>query len=273
MKHRALLAVSLVALALTGCALWPSTWRIGGTPLEKTEHAKQQLAAAQADAIGGAQAAVHQAGIALASAPDSRAVVVARDFVAEAQALIDQARGAPNAAEVQRYREVVAGLLSENAAVRAAAEKQRATDSAANGELAQKLAAAMAKAERADARALEYARDREGLADFAAKLKLGFYLLIGLLVLGTVLSVAARFVPQLGLAAKVINGVVAPGITFAAHRAQRGLQQVGAGMARLRTLATNADDLIERAFDGPIDSDHKAFISAAASAAGNGPKS
>lgn len=266
------LIVASVALVLAGCSLWPSTWRIGGTPLEKNERAKQQQQAAKDDAMGGAQAAVHQASIALASAPDSRAVVVARDFLSEAQAIIDQVHGAPSAATAQHYREVVAGLLSENAAVRAAAEKQRATDSAANTELATKLAAATAKAERADARALEYARDRESLADLAGKLKLGFFALVGLLVLGSALSFAARFFPQLGLASKVINGVVAPGMTFVAHRAQRGLQQVGAGMARLRTLAGNsAEDLIERAFD-PIDPDHKALISAAASAAGNGPK-
>lgn len=257
------LCVLSTLILLAACSLIPSGWRLGGSPLDKNERAQAKLDVAKDNAVMGAQAAVHKAGLALQQAPaDNRPVAVARDFVAEAQALLDQAKGVPTFADESTWRELVAGLVSENAAVRSAAERQRAADVASNAELSHRLAAATANSERANQRALSYARESEDLADFARKLKLGFFAIVGLLVLGTVLSFAARFVPALGLAAKLVNGVVAPGITFAAHRAQAGLARVGQGMARLRGMADNAEDLIERAFDGVTDADHQQLIAA-----------
>lgn len=268
-KHRlaGLACIVLATALLAGCTIWPSNWRIGGSPLDKNERAQAKLTAAQEKAVLGAQAAVHKAEMSLVAAPvDNRPVNVARDFVAEARLLLDQAKGAPTYAQEMEWRELVAGLLSENSAVRAAAEKQRASDVATTSDLAHRLANATAAAERANTRALDYAHERDGLADFAGKLKLGFFALIGLLILGSVLSLAARFMPALGLASKVVNGIVTPGITFAAHRAQLGLSKVGQGMARLRQLTTSGEDLIERAFDGVTDADHQAVIAAGAKA-------
>jgi len=262
-------AALAIIFAVAACSLIPSSWRIGGSPLDKNEKAQAKQQQAQQAAVTGAQAAVHQAGIALAAAPvDNRAVAVGRDFVAEAQLLLDQANGAPTYNDAAKWRELVNGLLSDNASVRKAAEKQRATDAALTGDLAQRLAAATAAAERANDRALTYARESEDLADFARKLKLGFFCLIGLMVLGTVLSLAARFYPALGLASNVVNAAVAPGITFLAHRAQTGLVRVGQGLAKLRTIAGDAaEDLIERSFDGVTDADHQSLIAAGAKAA------
>lgn len=256
-------AVALAMALLAGCTLWPSGWRIGGSPLDKNERAQKELTQAQSAAVSQAQAAVHKAGMALTYAPpEDRAVAVTKDFVAEAQSLLDQSKGTPAFGEQEEWRRLVAGLVSENAAIRSAAEKERANQAAATSDLAKQLGAAMAKAERADARALAYARDREDLADFAGKLKLGFFALIGLVALGTVLSLVARFVPQLSLASKVVNGIVAPGVTFAMHRAQEGLKRVGQGMQNLRKLAgPAAEDLIERSFDSVTDADHQAAIS------------
>ncbi len=261
------IALACFGLVNVGCSIWPSTWRIGGTPLDRNATAQKKLVATQGEAVAHAQAAVHKAETALQGAPaDNRPVAVAHDFISEARALLDQANGAPSAADESAWRELVAGLVSENATVRAAAERQRATQAASTADLARRLSAATLNAEHANARALDYARDREQLADFAAKLKLGFFALIGLLVVGSLLSFAARFFPQFGLAAKIVNGVVAPGITFAAHRAQVGLRRVGEGFAKFRALAgTNAEDLIERSFDRVVtDSDHRAAISSAA---------
>ena len=260
------------ALAFTACSLIPSGWRIGGSPLDKNERAQAKLKVAQDQAIAGAQASVHKAGMALEQAPaNNRPVEVARDFVTEAQALLDQAKGAPAANEVAQWHDLVMGLLSENTAIRQAAEKQRAEDTAVTSDLARRLAAATANAERANERALSYARQSEELADFARKLKLGFFAIVGLLVLGTVLSVASRFVPQFAMAAKVINGIVAPGITYAANRAEEGLKRVGTGLAALRKAETSGDALIGKYFDGVTDADHQAIISRAAAAAGAPP--
>lgn len=266
------LGLALVLALVPGCARLPSVLQLGGTPLDKNQKAETRLATVERQQVQGAQAEVHQAALALAHAHPTRPVEVARDFVASAQARLDQALGAPTAADETRWRELVAGLLSENAALRAAAEEQRAADASAAALLSQKLAAATAAAERANARALDYAQQRESLADFAAKLKLGFYVLVGLLVLGTGLSIAARFVPALGLASRVVNGVVAPGIAYAAHRAETGLQRIGEGMAKLRTtVGAGAEALIEQCFDGPADADHKTLVAAGATAAGKPP--
>lgn len=253
---------------LTGCSLIPSGWRIGGSPLDKREKAEKKAVQAADDALGAAQAAIHKAGIALESAPtNDRPVAVAKDFVAEAQAIIDQVKGGSPAAEVAQWRSLVAGLLSENAAIRSAAEKQRIADAHKTADLSDRLAAATAAAARANSRALEYAKQSEELADFARKLKLGFFALIGLLGLGSILSIAARFVPQLGLAAKIVNGVVAPGVTYVASRAEDGLKRIGKGMASLRASSADAEAIIEKHFDGVTDADHQAIIASAASAA------
>ncbi|MEK7766791.1 MAG: hypothetical protein AAB368_11180 [bacterium] len=254
-------------LVLGACSIWPSTWRIGGTPLDRVKRSEAERTRFEGEAVAHAQAAVHKAGTALQSAPaDNRPVAVARDFLAEAAALLDQARGAPTAADATGWRELVAGLLSDNAQTRAAAERERASQAASTNDLAIKLAAATASAVRERARALDYAREREALADFAGKLKLGFYAIIGLFVLGTVLSLAARFFPALGLASKVINGVVAPGITFAAYRAQAGLHAVGAGLKAIRTSMPQAAKQVTDILDVATDADHQAEIARGANA-------
>jgi hypothetical protein len=261
------LSVFSLFLLLAGCTLWPSTWRLGGSPLDKHERAAQKLAAAQSEAVGAAQAAVHKAEAAIAVAPPSRPVAVASDFVSQARALLDQAHGAPSAADEAAWRQLVAGLVSENAAIRTAAEKQHAAAIATTADLAHRLAAATATAERANTRALDYARQSEALADFARKLKLGFYALVGLLVLGTVLSLAARFVPALGAAAKVVNAIAAPGITYAATRAEAGLRKVGTALAEMRGSlpAATAAQITDR-LDVATDADHQRLIAAGAAA-------
>lgn len=261
-----------IFLFLAGCSLIPSSWRIFGSPLDKSQRAQAKLDHTQEETVQRAQAAVHKAELALLQAPaGDRPTAVGRDYVTEARALLDQAKGPPSIEDEKAWRNLVAGLLSQNEAVRAAAEKQRAVDTANTLDLAHRLSAATAAAERANERALGYARESEGLADFARKLKLGFFSIVGLLVLGTVLSFASRFFPALGLASRVVNGVVAPGITFVAHRAEAGLQRVGQGMAKLRGLSDNAEVLIERAFDGVTDADHQKLIAAGATAAQTPP--
>ncbi len=303
---------ALATLSFTGCTLWPSTWRLGGSPLDKQQAAAARLTVAQDAALHRAQAAVHQASAALnalpatsispsprlplsASTPNTpttpttsvnpstaattatpsdptRPLALARDFVAEARALLDQARGAPTAAEAAQWQDLVTALLSDRADIRARAERERTAAVSETARLAEKLAAATAAAQRANDHALAYARDREDLADFAGKLKLGLFLLFALAALGSVLAVAARLFPglgALGLASRVIGGVVAPGLAYAAHRAEAGLADVGAGLAQLRQLAgPTAESLIERAIDPAVtDPHHRALISAGATAA------
>jgi hypothetical protein len=164
----------------------------------------------------------------------------------------------------------VAGLLSENAAARAAAEQARAAQLTATARLAEKLASATGAAQRANDHALASARDREALADFAGKLQLALLALVGLAALGAALSVAARLFPGvgvLGTASHLLGGVLAPGLAYAAHRASTGLARVGQGLAKVRTLVPDAESLIERAFDPVTDTDHQRAIASGAKTA------
>ena len=262
---------AVAALLLSGCTLWPSSWRLGGSPLDREKRAVENRTQVAGDALGHAQAAVHKAAVALESAPASRPVEVARDFLQEAKGLLDQSHGAPTASAAVEWRALSLNLLSENPAVRAAAEKERAAQADATARLSAQLARATAAAERANTKALAYAAEREELADFAGKLKLGFFALLALVGLGSVLSLAARFFPALGLASKVVNGAIAPGITFVAHRAEDGLRRVGRGMATLRESVTDGEALIARAFDGVTDADHQRLIASGSTAAGHPP--
>jgi hypothetical protein len=262
----------LLILLIVGCSLIPSGWRIGGSPLEKVEKKEAIKSEAREQVLKGAQEATHKSNLALAQAKTTdRPVVVATEFGLQAQDLLDQALGSPAAGDTTVWRDLVDRLISENAQIREAAEKERSADRDENRRLSERLAQATAVAQRANTRALEYATESEGLADFARKLKLGFFCLIGLIALGTVLSLVARFVPSLSLASKVINGVVAPGITFVASRAEEGLKRVGQGLASMRAAGGNVEELIAKHLNGVTDADHQAIISAAATAAGNGP--
>jgi ABC-type multidrug transport system fused ATPase/permease subunit len=262
----------LLLLLIAGCSLIPSTWRIGGSPLAKEEKAEAKKAEAREQVLLGAQETAHMTELLLTdSKSDEPAVTEARGYAVQTIDLLDQALGVPSAANAEKWRRLAAGLVTDNATLRAQAKAAQGDRARGVSSVSERFARATAATQRANARALDYARESEGLADFTRKLKLGFYGLIGLIVLGTVLSLAARFFPALGLASKVINGVVAPGITYVAHRAQDGLARVGQGMANLRATATNAEELIERCFDGPVDADQKTIIAAAAAAASTRP--
>lgn len=122
----------VAALMLAGCTTtgkhwWsPATWG-SSRPATQVVAAETRLDAAQDKAIRTARAEVSKAGIALASAPESRPVEVSRRTIANAQALLDQVAGPLTAEEAADIRRIVADLLSENAATRAAAEAKQAT--------------------------------------------------------------------------------------------------------------------------------------------------
>ena len=148
----------LAALCLSGCATgghahwWsPGTW-FSHREANAADKATAKQDAAQNIAIKAAQKAVHETAEALAEAPTSRPVTVAVDSNSEAMALLDQATGALPASELAKVRARVAGLLSENAEIRAEAEKDRAKERANSAEISRKLA-------KADARVATTARE------------------------------------------------------------------------------------------------------------------
>lgn len=163
------LTVAIVALWLllvTGCgttggARWyaPATWW-SSRPAANVDKAHAQESNARDAVIKAAQKATHETQIALASAPASRPVAVASDSNNSAVALLDQAAGPLDAADLARIRQTIVGLLSDNAALRAAAEKDRAREQGNIAEVSAALSRAEAKSTAAEDK-LRTAFDRE----------------------------------------------------------------------------------------------------------------
>lgn len=156
----------MMVLALAGCASgssakWyaPATW-LSSRPAGNVDRAQASETIAEKAAVKAAQKATHQTSVALASAPSSRPVIVATEANATALALLDQAAGPLDAAELASIREMVAGLLSENAEIRAKAEKERAAQAKDVAEISVRLTKAQAATEAAEGK-LRQAFDRE----------------------------------------------------------------------------------------------------------------
>ena len=127
---------ALCTLALTGCATpagtgsrWyaPATW-FSHAPAAHADRADARVADAKEKAIGQAHRSVLTASVALQAAPPSRPVEVAVNATDSALALLDQAEGPLTPRDVAGVKAMVAGLLSENAELRAKAERLAATE-------------------------------------------------------------------------------------------------------------------------------------------------
>lgn len=242
--------VPLLLVSLTGCTLWPSGWRIGGTPNQREQKAAQRVATARTDLDTAAQRAVHQTGEALGalnaqlaatdSASDPKlqtlnaklqtAASTAADFNTEAQTLLDQAHGAPTAADTAAWHQTVADTLAGDPRSRSAQSAEIAT-----------LSTKLRQLEDAHTRALEAvkreAAENTYWADLAHK-ALWIALAFGLFVVATHLfGLAAHLNPGsalLGTMATGLHSLLASGAVLAERSAQEGLQRVGAGLALVR---------------------------------------
>ena len=138
-----------------GGARWfaPSTWW-SHAPAEAADKAEKREDNARVAVVKAAQKSTHETALALAAAPASRPVAVASDSNASAVSLLDQAAGPLTAEESARLRATVAGLLSENSAVRAQAEATRKAEQESIADVSAKLA----RAEQASSTAAEKLR-------------------------------------------------------------------------------------------------------------------
>jgi hypothetical protein len=161
------LALLVLVLLLSGCststtgARWyaPASW-FSAREANASDRADAKQDKARASAIHAAQRATHETAEALAAAPASRPVEVATESNASAVALLDQAAGPLTAAELAAVRKQVAGLLSDNAKLRAEAERARDKTRADDAALSERLAKADAAVLAAGAK-LREAFDRE----------------------------------------------------------------------------------------------------------------
>lgn len=137
----------------------PGTW-FSGSSAVAADKATTKEEAARHEVVKAAQRTAHQTQLALAEAPPSRPVAAATDFNASTVALLDQAEGPLTAGESAKLRATVAGLLSENAEIRAKAERQVAAERETIAGLSARLAKAEIASEAAG-KALRAAFDRE----------------------------------------------------------------------------------------------------------------
>lgn len=164
--HASIPIAFVLLLLMCGCTSnggtrWyaPATW-FSHAPASAVDNAERKEDAARDAVIKAAQKASHETAFALAAAPASRPVAVAKETNAEAVALLDQAGGPLDAATVARLRATVSGLLSENASLREAAEKQREAEQRGIAEVSAALAKAEKQSDEAQGK-LRAAYDRE----------------------------------------------------------------------------------------------------------------
>lgn len=193
-----LLLAALCALG-AGCASstgakWyaPATW-FSHAPADTVDKAEASQDKARTAAVKAAQRATHETAEALAAAPASRPVEVATESNASAVALLDQAAGPLTAADLAAIRKQVAGLLSENATLRADAEKARATARAVDAKLSERLAAADAAVLAAGAKLREAFERENQLANELRSQRALAWILGGVAVLGAAAYIYLRF--------------------------------------------------------------------------------
>ncbi len=287
-RHSLTLCLLSSLLWLTGCvgdrtggAVWwnPTTWAARAAPAAADRAAAKVDTARTAEQVA-ADAAVQSAhkefaktDLALAVAPDSRPVALARRTTANGLGLLNQVRPL-TAEESAEIRQLVADLLSENAATAAAAEAKQRTAEEKLAAAGRDLEAARAKLEQRELELtkangqLREAYDRENA--LANKVRNFWFILGGLAllwVLGNILSVAARFHPGLAGVSRIVNGVTAPAFAFAEARAADGLQRVGHALAKVKEAMPEAAEKLVTIFDNETDRDHQRAIGAAANTA------
>lgn len=184
---RPLLILSL--LLLTGCSTassvrWyaPATW-FSHKPADAVDTAQKKKTEAEDKAIRAAQRSTHETAIALEKAPESRPVEVARRSNLAAKGLLDQVAGPMNLEEDASLRKLVADLLSENAEIRAKAEKERAKEEAKFADVSASLGAAQAAVAKAEGKLREAFERENALANELRSQRALFWIACGVGVL------------------------------------------------------------------------------------------
>ena len=183
-------AVILSVLLLSGCASnggarWyaPASW-FSHAPASSVDTAAVKVERAEDAVVKGAQKSAHETQVALMTVPDSRSTGVARRSNDTTVALLDQVAGPLSAADIAGIREMVAGLTSENAELRAKAERDWQRSQEDINAASKKLTDANAKLGAAQDK-LRVAFDRENeLANQLRAQRAMFWIAAGVGVLG-----------------------------------------------------------------------------------------
>lgn len=133
--------LTFVGCTSTGGARWyaPATW-FSGREKKAVERTEEKVNTAREALLRAAQKTAHETQAAITFALPSRPVEVATEAAQQTTAALDQALGSLPTDELAALRARVAGLVSENEALRTEAEQARARERDTLGTLSQQLA-------------------------------------------------------------------------------------------------------------------------------------
>ncbi|MBK8477463.1 MAG: hypothetical protein IPL39_14515 [Opitutaceae bacterium] len=230
------LLLVVVGLSLSGCATARTAWHdLVGSPADKAQKADTKVAQAEVKVDAAKAGLVDAAHVKVAMAEllsrhvaeQSKVADSLRTTLSGAKADLDTARGALPPDELAALRQTVDQLRSTNATLQAAGEKAIAALEVQSGEFAAILRAAVvaadaarARADKADAAALDWARERDATARRWERLWFWIWIAAGAWIAAQVLPLLARLVPAIAPAATAIAAIASPISTYALGKAK-----------------------------------------------------
>lgn len=203
---------ALIALALlvSGCSYIP--WRPFGSPITRNESAAQKAEEAKDKAGAALVEEVYKTSAAIdaASAGSPHGIAVARSHVTTAKTLATQIFGPPQVVDEAKWRDLIARQTSLDEKIRTIADAENVKRVGQIATLSKDLALRDAALAESNAKVLQYAKEKEAIAD---KFLLFCWIaggLFALYFLGQFLQLVASFNPAFQSAANLVNTFVSP---------------------------------------------------------------
>jgi hypothetical protein len=215
-------AVVFPLVFLTGCSVFP--WHPFGTPLTREKAAEQRVEVARDKAGSALVEETHKTRAAIEIAQTNPlGLPVALQHSRTAVTLADQIHGAPTVIDEVKWQELINRQTSLDAKIREAANAENSGRIRQIAQLSQDLEVKDRDLDRANKKVLEYAKEKEAIADRFLKLCWAVGILVGLYFLGQVLQFLANFNPAFQNAANLVNTFVSPVLHSGFHKARQAL--------------------------------------------------
>jgi len=210
---------------LCGCSLIP--WRPFGSPLTREAKAEQNVLKAKESAGDGLVEEVSKTSFAieLAAQGNPNALAVAQQHVRVAKNLAYQVFGSPTIVNEEGWKSLIDRQSSLDVKIREEANKENDKRLKELAKLSTDLEKKDGELKKAQDKVVEYAKEKEAIADKFLKLCWIVGILFTLYFLGQILQFLAHFNPAFESAANVVNSIVSPALHSAASKARKALNQ------------------------------------------------
>lgn len=195
-------------LLLAGCSYIP--WHPFGSPLTAEKKAEQRVELAKSKAGDALVEEVHKTkdAVDLAVAGNARALTVAQEHARVAVTLANQVHGAPTVIDERKWQDLVARQAALDEKVREIAATENARRLNQIDRLSSDLDRKSSDLDSARAEALQYAKEKEAIADRFLKVCWAVGAVVALLVIARILAFVAQFYPGLAPASEIVNGAL-----------------------------------------------------------------